>query len=91
MRFLTDGAQGNHGIFPGVDGDVIGPVTPYVGSAVDQPGGVKRQAVSQESGHEVAHCQRLPPEVPGHQRGHQEAKDDHGELVVPGSRDQLTP
>lgn len=53
--FLTDGAQSNHGVFPGVDGCVIGSVAPYVRSAVDQPGGVKNQGVPQEPGHKVAH------------------------------------
>lgn len=56
VRFLTDGTQSNHGIFPGVDGCVVGPVAPDVRGAVDQPGGVKNQAVPQESGHKVAHC-----------------------------------
>lgn len=56
LRFLTDGAQSDHGIFPGVDGFVIGPVAPYVSGAVDQPGGIKNQAVPQETGNKVAHC-----------------------------------
>lgn len=58
-------------------------------SAVDQPGGIEHQRVSQESGDEVSHNQGFTPEVPGHQRGHKEAKDHHREFVVPEIKEKI--
>ena len=57
-------------------------------SAVDQPGGIEHHSVSEQAGDEVSHSQRFTPEVPGHQRGHEEAKDQHREFVVPEMKEQ---
>lgn len=70
-------------VLSGVDGLVIGPVSPHVGSAVDQPGSVQHQGVPKQSWDEVGHPQRLPPQVPRHDYWDNKAHDQHRELVIP--------
>lgn len=80
---LTYGSKGDVLVFPGVNGIVVGPVSPHVRSAVDQPSGVQHQGVPQHSRDEVGHRQRLPPHVPRHKSGDKEAHEQHGLLVIP--------
>lgn len=80
---LTYGSEGDVLVFPGVDGIVVGPVSPHVCSAVDQPSGVQHQGVPQHGRDEVGHPQRLPPHVPRHKSGDKEAHEQHGLLVIP--------
>lgn len=62
---------------------VVGSVAPHVSCRVDQPGSIQHQGVPHEDWDEVAHPQRLTPQVPGHPHGHQETQQNHRELVVP--------
>lgn len=62
----TYSAEGNKSVLPGVDGAVVGPVSPHVRGAVDQPGGVEHKRVSEEGRDEIRHPQRLTPHVPRH-------------------------
>lgn len=80
---LTYGTESNQWVFPRVNGVVIRPVAPHVCSAVDQPGSIEHQSVSEESREEVSHMEGFTPEVPGDKHGHQEAKHHYGRLVVP--------
>lgn len=83
MEAFTYGTDSDQWVFPGVDGLIIWSVAPYVCSTVHQPGSVENQSVPQQPGYKVSNNQGLPPEVPGHQHGHEEAEDHHRELVVP--------
>jgi len=40
MEAFTYGTEGDKSVLPGVNGAVVGPVSPHVCGAVDQPGGV---------------------------------------------------
>lgn len=75
-------------VLPGVDGLVIGSVAPHVSGAVDQPGGVQHHRVPQQRRDEVGHQQRLPPKVPRHEGGNEEAHEHHGPLVIPAAQTQ---
>lgn len=79
----TYGAERDKLVFPGVDGLIVGPVPPHVSGAVDQPGGVQHQGVPQQGRDEVGHPQGLPPQVPRHGNGDEEAHEQHGQLVIP--------
>ncbi len=79
----TYSAEGDKSVLPRVDFAVIGPVSPHVRGAVDQPGGVEHKRVSEEGRDEIRHPQRLAPHVPRHERRHEEAHQQHGHLVVP--------
>ncbi len=81
----TYSAEGNKSVLPRVDGAVVGPVAPHVRGAVDQPGGVEHNRVSEEGRDEIRHPQRLAPHVPRHDRRHEEAHQQHGHLVVPAT------
>lgn len=79
----TYSAERDKLVLPWVDVLVIGPVSPHVSRAVDQPGGVQHQGVPQQSGDEVRHPQRLPPQVKRHEHGDEEAHEQHRHLVIP--------
>lgn len=81
--FHTYSAERDKLVLPGVDGLVIGPVSPHVSRAVDQPGGIQHQGVPQESRDEVRYPERFPPQVPRHEHGDKEAHEQHGRLVIP--------
>lgn len=81
--FHTYSAERDKLVLPGVDVLVIGSVSPHVSRAVDQPGGVQHQGVPQQSWDEVRHPQRLPPQVPRHEHGDEEAHEQHRRLVIP--------
>lgn len=84
MLLRTYSAERDKLVLPWVDALVIGPVAPHVGGAVDQPGGVQHQGVPQQGWDEVRHPQRLPPQVPRHEHGDEEAHEQHRRLVIPG-------
>lgn len=79
----TYSAERDKLVFTGVNGLVIGPISPHVSRAVDQPGGVQHQGVPQQSRDEVRYPQRLPPQVPRHRHGDKEAHEQHRRLVIP--------
>lgn len=81
--FHTYSAERDKLVLPGVDVLVIGPVPPHVRRTVDQPGGIQHQGVPQQSGDEVRHPQRLPPQITRHEHGDEEAHEQHGRLVIP--------
>lgn len=82
-RFHTYSAECDKLVLPGVDGFIIGPISPHVSRAVDQPGGIQHQGVPQQSWDEVCYPERLPPQVPRHVHGDKEAHEQHGRLVIP--------
>lgn len=79
----TYSAERDKLVFTGVNGQVIGPISPHVSRAVDQPGGVQHQGVPQQRRDEVRYPQRLPPQVPRHRHGDKEAHEQHRRLVIP--------
>lgn len=79
----TYGAERDKLVLPRVDVLVIGSVSPHVSRAVHQPGGVQHQGVPQQSRDEVGHPQGLPPQVPRHRHGDEEAHEQHRRLVIP--------
>lgn len=79
----TYGTERDKLVLPWVDVLVIGTVPPHVSGAVDQPGGVQHQGVPQQGRDEVGHPQGLPPQVPRHRRGDEEAHEQHRRLVIP--------
>lgn len=81
--YRTYSAERDKLVLPGVDVLVIGPVPPHVSRTVDQPGGVEHQGVPQQGRDVERHPQGLPPQVPRHEHGDEEAHEQHGHLVMP--------
>lgn len=86
--FHTYSAERDKLVLPGVDELVIGPISPHVSRAVDQPGGVQHQGVPQHCRDEVGYPQGLAPQVPRHRHGDKEAHEEHGRLVVPDEEEE---
>lgn len=82
VKSFTYSAERDKRVLSGVDVLVVGPVSPHVSRAVDQPAGVQHQRVPQQSRDEVRHPQRLPPHVPRHEHGDEEAHDQHRRPVI---------
>ena len=47
-RVLTDGSKSDERVLPGIDGLVVGPIAIHVSSAIDQPGDVERNGVTED-------------------------------------------
>ena len=83
MVALADRSKCHKEVLHRVDVLVIRLVAPQVSYAVHTPGGVQRKAVAQRAGDVEGRSDRLAPEVPGHDGGHNETEDDNEEKVEP--------
>lgn len=74
---LTNGTEGNKLVLSGIDVVVVGPHSPHVSGAVDQPGRIKDHGVSQQTRDQVCSPKTLLPKEPRYQGWDEKAHHHH--------------